>query len=295
MFCSSRFWIRLRIIAFIIFCFSYSSCENPSNKQNPEESPILPIDTPIGGVPDIVEQSIIPGECLRTPVLLYNDNTFSDEFTIGGMVDMGYLDPDILPADIDYHSRVFRFFLKMDLDVAKDTLKMYDTFCTNFRYVPSSTIYQEFGENKDSIGDEYEEVYNSTDFVYPSYSCIYATILYKRNTLSIRANHIFAGTPAHEDFGSKVYVGIFSPHQQLPVTGIRYEEDYVALGYRIFIIIPVEDHQITNEAVSMTLEMPVKVGMYLHWLNDRISNPDAEMQYQDETLTCKFTIHKGLH
>lgn len=72
--------------------------------------------------------------------------------------------------------------------------------------------------------------------------------------------------------------------------------DYACVNGRVFgIYIPTRDFEEIDEDVTFNLSVPVKVGLYLTWLNDKISDPEAPFPYRDETLTCTFTIHKGLH
>lgn len=245
----------------------------------------------LGGIPQWVEQSIIPGECLSGTTLSYNDNYFKDYslWTIGGLSDMAYIDPSILPTAFDYESKALCLFLEMPLSVNKEQMEHY-----LYRNVPTDDILSVFGNNAEVIKAKYNDMYRAFDFGKELYRYQYTTILYRHNTLSLTANVPFLGIPAGEDLGSEVYVGCFRPQDLLSVPGIEYGENEIALGSRFQIIIPANNPSMLAQTVVFNLSMPVKVGMYLHWLNDRISNPDAEMQYQDETLTCKFTIYKGL-
>ena len=58
--------------------------------------------------------------------------------------------------------------------------------------------------------------------------------------------------------------------------------------------IPLEGKMLTNEWVKFTLEIPVKVVMYLNWLDDRITDPNAPIPYREDVLRCEFTVDKGL-
>jgi len=285
------------LLAFFI-CASalIASCNRqPVDTNNQDEQDNLIYDDWIEGVPEPIEQSIIPGECLKSPVLSYDDQTFSDYYTVGGLNDMGYLDPEITPMDIDFNSRVLRFFLKMDLDVAKESLSTYNGHCTRYRFLPSDDVYDSFLSYAPAVRTEYNNVYNSIDFADWSNFSRVTTILYRKNTLSIIADAPFAGIAANDELKTKVFVGNNYFTDQLNIPGIDREPDTIALNHTIMLYIPVEDYNISISHVTFTLSMPVKVGMYLHWLEDRLTDPDAQMQYRDEALTCKFTIHKGLN
>ena len=58
----------------------------------------------------------------------------------------------------------------------------------------------------------------------------------------------------------------------------------------IQVCIPVLDSKEVVEGITFTLTIPVKVGLYLTWLNDKLSDPDAPFPYYDDTLTCTFTL-----
>jgi hypothetical protein len=52
--------------------------------------------------------------------------------------------------------------------------------------------------------------------------------------------------------------------------------------------------QKVSETVTFELKIPVKVVMYLNWLNDKISDPDAPVPYEERELYCKFTTDFNL-
>ena len=58
--------------------------------------------------------------------------------------------------------------------------------------------------------------------------------------------------------------------------------------------IPMEQYQLTDEKVTFELNVPVKVVKYLTWLNDKITDPDAPVPYEEEVLHCRFTTDYGL-
>ena len=71
--------------------------------------------------------------------------------------------------------------------------------------------------------------------------------------------------------------------------------DYLSLlGTMIAFSIPMNDYKLSDETVKFELEIPVKTVMYLNWLNDKISSPDASPVYKEDVLHCKFTTRYGL-
>lgn len=199
---------------------------------------------------------------------------------------MAFINTAILPDDFDSESKALCFFFEMPLSVNNEHLESY--ICRN---VPTDDLLNEFGNNAEVIKAKYNEIYSSYDFGIEQYQYQYTTILYRHNTLSLTANVPFLGIPAGEELCSKVYVGCFTPQELLAVPGIEYGENEIALGSRFQIIIPSENPSMLEQAATFKLSIPVKVGMYLHWLNDKLTDSDAQMQYRDEVLTCTFTIH----
>ena len=53
--------------------------------------------------------------------------------------------------------------------------------------------------------------------------------------------------------------------------------------------VPLGDFKVVKESVSFELNIPVKVVMYLQWLNDRLIDPNAPVPYKEEVLHCSFT------
>ena len=56
----------------------------------------------------------------------------------------------------------------------------------------------------------------------------------------------------------------------------------------------IEDHEVVNEYVTFKIEMPLKVGMMLTLLRDRLTDPDATMQFRDELFTGNVMFPNGL-
>ena len=58
--------------------------------------------------------------------------------------------------------------------------------------------------------------------------------------------------------------------------------------------IPMGEYKLIEEAVTFELNIPVKVVLYLTWLNNKLTNPNAPVPYTDEVLHCTFTTKYGL-
>ena len=53
--------------------------------------------------------------------------------------------------------------------------------------------------------------------------------------------------------------------------------------------VPMGDFKVIAEPVTFELNIPVKIVMYLQWLNDKIADPNALVPYKEEVLYCRFT------
>ena len=60
----------------------------------------------------------------------------------------------------------------------------------------------------------------------------------------------------------------------------------------LVVVIPISENDLSNnDNINIHLEIPVKVGLFLNYLNDRITNPNTEMKYRNEVLSGDFTFH----
>ena len=74
------------------------------------------------------------------------------------------------------------------------------------------------------------------------------------------------------------------------LSGAGIPEGYAPLSRSISIRIPTEGFEIYDEPVKLQFEIPVKVGLFLHYLNNKMSDPTTTMQFRDEVLTYEFTM-----
>ncbi|MBQ6081293.1 MAG: hypothetical protein IJK91_02320 [Bacteroidales bacterium] len=187
------------------------------------------------------------------------------------------------------------------------------TYGNYAHFEPDDEIFNTFGDNSGTVHSLYTATYRKTYNV-----GFYSSILYNTG-ISLVADTDFAGVKAGDNIA---YGYMFEQDWEIagrpedvpgllsfcPVKYIFDDywnlekpfgdefSDYACfngIGFGIFI--PTRDFEEVEEDVTFTLSIPVKVGLYLTWLNDKISDPDAPFPYRDETLTCTFTIHKGLH
>ena len=174
---------------------------------------------------------------------------------------------------------------------------------TIYRAVPSKAIYKEFGKDARKVKQAYDELFDeyfkdvdvaNWDYRYHGIN----TTLYYCGGIVVKANQEFAGIPAWTNLESATIPFSDNPDKYglTPIPTIGVPEGYSIIGDYIGIYFPLEGRELVDgEEVTFHLEIPVKVGLMLTLLRDRLTNPDAQMQYRDEVLTCDFTLNHGLH
>ena len=239
----------------------------------------------------------IPGECLQNTDLDFNGSIKWNNIE-------GFM--------------VLRFSLK-DLRGTGVYVPITDelTYGHYYYFEPDEEIFNAFGDNSGIVNSLYMDRCRKTHS--PGF---YSSILYDTG-ISLVADKDFAGVKAGDNIASgymneqdwaiagrpEDVPGLLS---FVPVKYIFFPDenpdgflekpfgeeftDYSCLaGPGVVLYIPTRNFEDMEEDVTFNLSVPVKVGLYLTWLNDKISDPDAPFPYREETLTCTFTIHKGLH
>lgn len=239
------------------------------------------------GTTEAIELSYIPGECLRSNIL---KTCLFDAPGIIGKIESF----DKVPFFIytSHKPKSLSFPLEMELDVERESLSHQKG--SDYRYYPSSGVYKAFGKESKNVENAYEAAYsnikNCPDWLGGSISL--SSIFYCEG-LVITANKDFAGIPAGENIASIAEIDSPFAYYRLPF--VDFPNEYLPLGRYISVLIPLGDYQFSYENVRFHFEIPVKVGLFLHYLKDKISDPNAEMQFKDEVLTCDFSMSIGLH
>lgn len=245
------------------------------------------------GFPGIRYIRLLTGECLNSTELSY------------------YL-PD--GEDQQVYGNSFSFGFTFDLSSKTEKTDMMGWI---YRVIPSDEIFETFGDGRKKVRKEYEAFYD----LYPVYQPEYfdnddgiITILYNGG-ISLIADKEFAGYAAGEELGHLITY-VYNPGDEdvilkygndpviacptnlrdniNPFLNIPLDYISVAEGSGIAFNIPMKNFKLTDEKVTFELKIPVKVVMYLNWLNDKISDPDAPVPYKDEVLHCRFTTRYGL-
>lgn len=264
-----------------LMLFFFSSCEKIYDKLGWYQ-----------GTPDDFVYTFLTGKCLNSGKLSY------------------YL-PDGLGQQIEDSFFVFRFTMDWT-STKKDPLKRYMWGANYWRKIPSDELFDQFGETAKNVRSEYDAVYQ--DFK-ESYFALYGnwrfsigTVLYCGG-LSLTADKDFAGYKAgtnlapivttHPRYGriqtaTKEESSCLSRMNAKSNAGgfLDIPMDYICMTEEdVCFSIPVSDYEITKKQVNFKLEIPVKAVKYLHWLNDKISDPDAPVPYDEITLCCQFTAN----
>ena len=220
-----------------------------------------------------LEVSLFPGECLESARLKYNDQGFVIHSGVNG-----------------------GFGIKLSMDINNNKLeheilsKEKSGHVNTYRYCPNDKVFNPFGEDSNDVKESYYSLVNSIAGIDRWYQL---TTVFSDGTFSLKANKTFAGIEAGEELSGLAYISEirFAVTSPFPVDP---PECMNPLWRNFEIMIPLDNREIVTENVIMHLEIPVKVGMLLHTLQDRTSDPEAPMQYRDEVLTCDFTIPKNL-
>lgn len=238
--------------------------------------------------------TLLTGECLESAELLY--------YT-----------PESDGQQIDNNRLIFGF----SLDLTHHTKQRTDetVFALKWRDIPSNDLFEKFGNNQNAIKEEFDNIFSDFSasfgerFHKQSYSIV--TVLYNGG-LSLTANKDFAGYPAGSNLASIVtccpmYDNLVKESGENPVIAPAYNTpanaggflgiplDYICmLKDGVEFSIPIDNHQLVEESVTFNLEIPVKVVLYLTWLNDKRTNPNASVPYKEEVLHCTFTTKFGL-
>ncbi|MBR1706184.1 MAG: hypothetical protein IJ721_05265 [Bacteroidales bacterium] len=165
-----------------------------------------------------------------------------------------------------------------------------------YRNVPPAAYFKSFNNNSKTVKKEYEAAYKQITSTFP----LLSSVFYKEGG-SLIADKDFAGHPAGENllpyvFEDKMYIKLFALGKEMFGSVLddgRLDADYL-LAWSGMFYYPIGDCEVFEDDITFTLDLPVKVGLFLEWLNDRISDPDADMPYREETLHGTWTLGQSL-
>lgn len=166
------------------------------------------------------------------------------------------------------------------------------------RVAPSDEVYASFGDNAMKVKTEFDKVFNEYIGYKGTSEADILTILYD-GQISLTADKEFAGYQPGADIPVSLYSKdvVKSPSYDMINPFFDIPLDYhnmLSQNFTLYIPKGTEAMQKVSESVTFELKIPVKVVMYLNWLNDKISNPDAPVTYEEREMYCKFTIDFNL-
>lgn len=216
------------------------------------------------------EKTLLTGECLRSYELLHHSST---AFHIN-----------------DYYGpKSFVFGFALDLD---KTIEYNRENPIDYRYIPSENVLADFDGGVKRLQEQYESLYQDVSYGAGGFRVV--TLFYKEGA-TLTADKDFAGHPKGENLSPYCnWRLMLHPLEELslPVDSVIDYPYLVNTSGGIYF--PIGDCTIIDEEVTFTLTIPVKVGMYLTWLYNLQSNPEAQIPFHDEVLHCTFTIGKSL-
>ena len=233
---------------------------------------------------DPSERGLLPGECLR-----------SDSFRINYKI---VKNKQLEPAE-------FKFAFALDM---ASEIKYYGGDDNYILRIPPMSVYDEFGERGEKIKNIFENSLTEIFEKQPKFHGLgfFATVFYDEG-MTFTADKTFAGHPAGENLIPYCIINgnnldkdcTFIPASAvyLPL-GTRFEYKYM-VPYRTMgdynITFSCEGHEVVGEEVTFTWRIPVKVAMFLRWLDNQLEDPDAEMPFEERVLQGTVKLEKGLH
>ena len=215
--------------------------------------------------------AIFPSECLHGP-WVGNHNSFR------------------ISGDIDNHlGFMMDFSVSLLLDEEMVSEKVY-------RLIPRASVFEQFGDDSRLVKEAYDQICAEYKALLgPEPTDGFITTIYYCGGLVITADTDFAGIPAGENIAPLAHLFPDEIRQYTPIPTISVPEDYFPLRMYSPIKFWIEDHKVVKQEVSLHVELPVKLGMMLTLLHDRLTDPNAQMQFKDEVLVGDILIPRGLH
>ncbi|MCQ2140223.1 MAG: hypothetical protein MJZ09_07610 [Bacteroidales bacterium] len=164
----------------------------------------------------------------------------------------------------------------------------------DYGYFPSIESYEAFGANKKKIEKKYEEVcedlrkspidnFKETKFI---------TVIYDGG-ISLTADKPMLGHEQGEnlmDLFKEEWVdrSLFESSLFRSILGLPIDYHYMTCTDFV-LTTKKEYHRMSRDLVKFNLKIPVKIVMYLTWLNDMLTDPNAPLPIVNDTLHCQFT------
>lgn len=226
------------------------------------------------GRPASLYSIFLPGESLKSNVLYsYTEQPISEH---------------IYHIDKQPH---LRFWVTLDME--SDTLSNSLSGSASSPYheiKPTDAAFNVFNNNSKQVKKEYNNCFSEIlSLVGEGFDY---TSIYYDDDVKLLSDISFNGIPAGENLWpvTKIHPSQPVPVISQPKTSLLNFEN--SLPRCLVVVIPISENDLSNnDNINIHLEIPVKVGLFLNYLNDRITNPNAEMKYRNEVLSGDFTFH----
>lgn len=243
---------RSRGIVLLLFFLSFFSCEKDKEGK--------------AGLPQF---SFFSGECLR-----------SEEMQLKQSYNL------CSPPEYE-----IRLFLDREEVYAK-------TFGKRIGWLPSDKCWSSFGPDEKAVREEFFN-HRAADVIYNGIQYGNEPIMIQNGVIQLFADKEFAGYPAGTNLFSNCFqIRPYSvPSTRIRDVGILDEDmipddipmDELAFSLPTLVFVNKDGFTATrDDKTMMTLIIPVKVGFYLSCLRDRLTDPYAQMVFEERTLHCTF-------
>lgn len=223
--------------------------------------------------------SFLTGECLKDGTLLPEDPaTTHRQYEIRRRIN-----PETGKSETGIYIRLY-------LNLEKE----YSLFSYQLgAWMPSDNVYASFGENANQVKKDYVTLYDS----FSKYGNSETVTIYSGDDIVISSNAKVCGVAP----GNNLYptLATFSTSFTSSAPGYQLPEDTIPagnapIGMSVSVYISSEEGEIVDGTPTFYISIPVKVGMYLTYLNEKRTNPEAKIQYRDEVLTGAVSIDKNI-
>lgn len=241
-------------------------------------------------------RKFLPGECLAdTKLQAFPATEVVERFGIKTGSELGQVKY--------YNFKYFDFYFALSIS----SYKSKSLGGGYLRHTPSDELFDSFGKNSSAVKAKFNDVVESVESLGRPNANIQVdliTVLFNHGEISLIADKDFAGHPAGENLGPYLvsrYPGappIFVPEENSKdcmgtALGLPLDYEY-CMATEFGFAIPADNLELVEEIVHFKLEIPVKVVIYLQWMNDLLSNPDAPVPYKDEVLYSSFATKYNL-
>lgn len=220
----------------------------------------------------VKEHSILTGECLIDNCLL----TIPDESSGLPYREESFYNP--VTKKMDY-GIIIPLVLNLDKEYRTITKYPHPGICG---WLPSANVYKQFGHNAQQVENAFYQATNSV--LNGPQSRTESITVFNSNDIVITADREVCGIPAGVNLYPSVVNYNYSAIYDLPQDTIP--EGFVPLSMNVKLFISTEGREVISDYPLYHIEIPVKVGMYLKYLNDARTNPNAKMEYRDNVITC---------